>query len=178
MPPRSTFVRLAALLVLLPSLGGCVYVGGAVAGGALLGATLGAASTPRPLPVTARYPAGAAVLIDFSPPRDLTASRRGERDSLRVATVTRLVGQLRETRGDTLWIAVAQLRRTGGGPLSFAHGHEPMTAIPPEGLARVHVIASNGQLVHRVLTGALIGAAVIVLLVITICAQDACYYYD
>ena len=167
------------LLALLPTAGACYYVGGAVTGGALLGATLGAASTPRPLPATARYPVGALLVVDFTPPRHLTASMRGERDSLRVPRATRVVGQLRQTRGDTLWVAISELRREGGGPMAFAQGHEPVTSLPPEGLARVHVISSNGKLAQRTLNGALLGALIAALLLYAMCAADhGCFYYD
>ena len=168
---RRSLLRLAALVLLLPTLHGCLYF----AGGAMLGATLGAASTPRPLPATARYPAGAALLVDFVPSRDVAGFVRGERDSLRVPGTTRLVGELRATRGDTLWIAVSELRREAGGPMAFAHGHEPVVPLSPETPARIHVIASNGRLAERVVIGGLVGLALSYLLLYALCFDGGCF---
>ena len=164
-------LRVAALAVLLPTLGGCYYFAGA----AIAGATLGAASTPRSLPLSGRYPAGAALMIDFASRPDIAAALPGGRDSLRVEGVSRIVGRLQSTRGDTMFVAITELRRAQGGPMAFANRHEPVMEILPETPARIHVIASNGRLAERVVWGALAGMALSLLLIYLACTPEGCY---
>lgn len=171
MTPCFRLLRLAVLALLLPALGGCYYF----AAGAVLGAGLGAASTPRPLPVSSTYPPGAALLIEFVPPRHVTVILPGERDTLRVADVRRVVGTLHSSRADTLFIAITELRRAEGTPFAFAARNAPVLPIPPTTPARVHVITSNGRMAQRAVVGGILGFVVSYLLLYAGCASGGCW---
>jgi hypothetical protein len=168
--PRFRFASrvrgLAALALLLPALGGCVYFAGAT----LLGAGIGAASAPRPLPSSSPYPPGAALLVDFAPGRDVAVLVPGDRDSLRVSGVTRIVGTLRSSRSDTLFVAITEMRQAGGRPYGFAARYSPMLALPPGTPARIQLIARNSAAGQRAVVGGLLGFGLSIALIMAACA--------
>jgi hypothetical protein len=164
-------LRHLVLALLLPALGGCYYF----AAGAVLGAGLGAASTPRPLPTSSTYPPGAALYLDFATPRHVTVILPGERDTLRVDDVRRVIGTLHSSRADTLFIAITELRRAQGPPHAFAARNAPVLPIPPSMPARVHVIAKNGAVAQRAIVGGIVGFALSYLLLIAACNSGGCW---
>jgi hypothetical protein len=120
--------RLLALLLLLPlSLGGCLLA----AGVPLVAAGAGAASAGA-TPDTSRslHRVGAALTIEFASPREIAGPVPGRGDSVRVAGVTLVTGRVEATRGDTMWLAVAELRSERRGRVPFGRGREPLLALP------------------------------------------------
>lgn len=95
--------------------------------------TGGCASGPRPaadpgVAVLQPAPAGAAVRIRLTPPRDL-AVRRGARDTVLLPAAAMLVGRVRDAVGDTVWLGVTEARtargdflRPGGAVVTLVRG--------------------------------------------------------
>ena len=163
-------LRTAVVLALvLPSLGGC-YV---LAGGALAGAAVGAASA-GPSTAIERGLAGAAVTVDFARPRDVIAAAPGARDSVHASQVRRVLGRVRAAHGDTLHVLVSRLHRERGAPLAFDARAEPLALIVPDESTRVHVLAANPDRVQRSVLGAAIGFVGALVAVFAYCHQSPC----
>ena len=159
-----------AALLIVP-LSGC-YV---VAAGAGLGAAVGVASTPPEPPAgSGPWRPGAALSIDFTAPRDLAAGVPGDADSLRVRGVTRVVGRVRRLYGDTLMLALTEVRRTTGGPLAFALQREPVALVLPDASTRVQQISVHSSRTTRGLGGGAAGALLTLTALVAYCRATGC----
>lgn len=167
--PRA--LALLALGTLLLSQNACIYVAGATA----LGASVGVATAYQPLgELEGKYRPDNALQVSFDEPRVLSALMPGERDSLRVAGATRLVGRVREVRGDTVVLAVTELRRVSGGPMGFGNRREPLTQILPDDRARVEVLTKRASPVQRGVVGAAAGFVLAFLGLLVYCNIERC----
>jgi hypothetical protein len=158
-------------LLLLP-LQGCL----GVAAGAGLGAAVGAATTPR-APDASQWQAGEALTVDFSAPRELVADMPGRGERLRLHDVTRVLGRVQRAYGDTLLLAISEVRRSRGAPLAFARLREPVALLQVDAGTRVTVLTTRSP-VARSLMGAGAGFVVAVVLsfvaIVILCRAGSC----
>ena len=163
---------LLALMLLAP-LGSCLLGGAAV-----VGATVGAATALPPPEGNGPYPVDATLQLDFSPPRPVVAAMPPGRDSVRVPDVTRIVGRVHESRGDTLWVAITRLGREGGSATSFAFHREPVAMLLTGEGMRVRVVTRDTTEMSSSIGGGVLFAILALLGFIAYCRAHPGRCYD
>lgn len=162
---------LAVLAVLCLPLAGCWYI----AGGAALGATVGVASAPRRVStLPGPWQPDAAVAVDFAPAHEALTVAAGTPDSTLARDVTRLVGRVRQVRGDTAFVSVTEIRRLAGGPMGYARGTEPVVRIVHGEGVRVTRLSVAKSPETRGLLGAAVGALLMVIGIFAYCVAEEC----
>ena len=167
---RRPVLAFLALLLLAP-LGGCL-----LGTAAMVGATVGAATALPPPEGGGPYPVDATLQLDFWPARPIVAAMQPGRDSVRAPDVTRIVGRVRASRGDTLWLAITRMGRAGGTTTSFGFRREPVAMLLRGESMRVHVVTRNTTEVSNSIGGGFVFAVLAMLGLIVYCRRTGrCY---
>jgi hypothetical protein len=121
-------------------------------------------AAPAPMPTT-------RVRVRFDPPHTVDIAAPG-RDTMRLAEVTALEGDVIQVRGDTVSLVVRNVHARGGRPPALARGS---TAVVPIGVGRV--IESRRVDATRTALGvaAVVGFGLLALLISAIIAVGSTY---
>jgi hypothetical protein len=159
MRPHTRRSLLALFLLALP-LGGC----GIILGGAAVGGALGAATAPPPPDAgSGPWQENLAFMVDFTPPREVVASKPGARaDVVRMGDATRVIGRAHRVAGDTVWLVLSEIRGVRAGALTFPRGREPVMLLVADGSMRPRAITPRSA-TTRSLLGAGSGAIVAII---------------
>ena len=163
-------IPFAALLIL--PLEGCL----GIAAGASIGAAAGAVTAPRASDVSP-WQVGEALTVDFAAPRELAADMPGGGERLALHDVTRIVGRVQRAYGDSLVLAISEVRRSRGAPLSYARLREPMALLQVDAGTRVTVLTARSPVARGFMgaaAGMVVGVVLSFIAVIIVCHNRAC----
>jgi hypothetical protein len=184
--------RLFLSAALLLPLGGCI---GAIIGAAAIGAAAGAASstprTPATTSATASVAVGAAVQLQYAPPREVelryipladapvdpgrpsaaTASAPAVDSVVRIAEVALVVGRVRRVQGDTAWVAVSEVR-SQAQRLAYPLLAQPVHVVTGPDAARLEQLGSRPL---SAAVAAALGAAAGIFLLLALCDATNCF---
>lgn len=166
---------LATVALLVLPLGGC-YFGGHLMGGTLAGAAIGVATTPRtPYSVVGRHRPGAALQVEFSPPREILVVSPNGRDTVRIADATRVIGRVRTSTADSCWLRLTEVRHGSGQAVAWSRDAAPVAIVPLASASRVQLIAANASSSERAVVGAALGFLAMFGWIYWSCRQGRCY---
>jgi hypothetical protein len=155
-------------LALLLAQTGCVLLAGGAAVGGLTGAVI---ATSQPKPTT---DVGAAVSVAFDPARDLTIEGGVAGDTAWVRGTRSAVGRVTRVRGDTLFLALAEVVGARG-PATFPAVMGPTAVVVRGPGATVRLIARRPGVATATMLGVALGIFGVVAAIYIDCYLNGCY---
>lgn len=159
-------IRVANRLILMTLVAGSSTGCMAMAAGAVAGVSAGAVSS-REIGVRP----GAAALVRFARPRDVTLIAAAPRDSAQLIDVTHMYGRIHFMAGDTLWVTLSEVH-TSRDKLLYPRSPSRIARIVRDTDARVEPL---GDTVSFAVTGAVFGAAAVVGTLWLYCWLQPCF---